>query len=296
VTCQAAVDALRAARAKLGPAAKITLNIHAPACPAPFDAMTECAQVCGGGDKPEVKCEGGPVTGRCVDTCDGECDLKTAAKCDGSCQGRCDAGFTGTCTGTCKGKCNGAALKAGTCAGKCEGTCEGFGKGTCKGTCQGGCEGKTVGCPGLCVGKCSSALQQQQCNGTPKVASLGGECAAYCVTRDVRKSVCTPAIVNITVAGAKDAAASAQYEQVIERNLPAILRVGQKLKGRMETLAKNQTTVSDGLKAITAGGSSALTTLNPCLFGIEKTMSGGVTTLNDDFRAAQLVQTIAESK
>jgi len=98
------------------------------------------------------------------------------------------------------------------------------------------------------------------------------------------------------VTGAKDAAASAQYEQVIEHNLPAILRVGQKLKGRMEALAKNQAAVSEGLKAITAGGSSALPSLNPCLFGVEKAVTEGVTTLNDDFRAASLVQTIAESK
>jgi hypothetical protein len=32
------------------------------------------------------------------------------------------------------------------------------------------------------------------------------------------------------------------------------------------------------------------------LFGVEKAVTEGVTTLNDDFRAASLVQTIAESK
>jgi hypothetical protein len=297
VTCQAAVDALRATRAKLGPAAKINVNVHRPVCPAPFDAMAECAQACGGGDKPEVTCEGGQITGRCADKCDGECALKAAAKCEGSCEGRCDAGFSGTCTGTCKGKCNGAALKAGTCTGKCEGTCEGFGRGTCNGTCQGGCEGKTNACQGLCLGKCSSALQDRQCTtGLAKVASLGPECAAYCGTRDVRKSVCTPAVVNITVKGAKDSAAGTQYEQVIERSLPAILRVEQRLKSRMETLARNQTAVSDGLKAIASGSAPQLPALNPCLLGVEKVMTEGMTTLKDDFRAASLAATIAQGK
>lgn len=296
VTCQAAVDALRAARAKLGPAAKIAINAHAPACPASLDAMAECASACGGGDKPEVKCDGGVTSGRCPDTCDGECDFKTPGKCDAACQGRCDAGFSGSCSGTCKGKCNGTALKAGTCAGKCEGVCEGFGRGTCTGICEGGCEGKTKACSGLCVGKCSAAVQDPKCSVTPKVAGLSDECAAYCGTRDVRKSACTPAIVNVTVSGAKDTAAATQYEQAIERNLPAILRIEQKLKDRINTLAKNHAVVSDGLKAITAGGSSALPALNPCLFGAEKTVTEGVALLNDDFRATELAATIARGK
>ena len=125
---------------------------------------------------------------------------------------------------------------------------------------------------------------------------IGGECAAYCTTRDLRKAACTPAIVNITVKGAKDAAAGVQYEQVIERSLPAILRVEQRLKNRMEALVRNQAVVSDGLKAITSGGAPQLQALSPCLIGVEKAMTEGLTTLKDDFRAASLVATIAQGK
>jgi hypothetical protein len=146
------------------------------------------------------------------------------------------------------------------------------------------------------VGKCSSPLEDKKCNGAPKVAGLGGECAAYCGARDVRKAACTPAIVNITVSGAKDAAAGTQYEQVIERTLPAILRVEQRLKTRMELLARSQTAVSDGLKAIASSSAAQLPAVNPCLIGVEKAVTEGITTLKDDFRAASLVSTIAQGK
>jgi hypothetical protein len=292
-TCQAAVDAVRATREKLGPTTKVTVNVHQPVCPMPV--LAECASTCAGAQA-RASCEGNAAPlGTCVDNCDGICEYTAAGKCDGNCQGRCDSGFSGTCSGTCMGKCNGREV-SGACAGKCEGTCDGNGRGVCKGVCRGACQGTVRACPGLCMGKCSSPVRDPKCPGMVKVDGGGLECSAYCATRSVRKVACSAAVVNVTIAGAPDAAGARVYQQAIERNLPPILKVQRRLQGRLDLIAKDQAIVSSGLAAITASSASALPALSPCLFGVEKGVTEGIDRLNSDFRGASLIATVAQAR
>lgn len=290
VACQAAADALRTARTKLGPTAKVSLAIHEPACPMALEVVDDCSGHCGDA-KGAGKCQGGEI-GRCDGECNGTCELRGPSTCDGTCDGKCES-FTGTCVGTCKGKCNGADMKAGSCAGKCEGSCEGVAKGTCKGPCAGGCQGKLKTCGGTCLGACSKTMSDVRCGDVAKPEGASPECTDYCETRGTRKAVCTPAIVNVTVTGAKDETARAAFENAIERNLPAVLRAERHLRNRLDVIQKNGDVVTNGLKAISKGDAGKV---EPCIVGAEKDVTEGVTTLKEDYAAAKNVLGVVGAK
>lgn len=295
VSCQAAADALRSARERLGAGAKVVVNVHPPICPEANADMEECSKTCSANEPSDPpKCIGTAV-GRCPATCDGVCEPRGTSHCDAVCAGKCIGGFTGKCAGTCKGRCDGKdPQKDGSCAGKCEGSCEGTGTGECKGACDGGCQGKALSCPtGVCVGKCAAPVSDLACTGTLQPAKVGAECAAACTTRAVRKASCTQSSVAITVSGAKDAQAGATYETAIEVALPGLLRIERRLRGRTEAIAKNQKLVGDGLKDATRHGLAP--SPSGCLIAVEKAVTEGVATLDADYRALSLVVGLAQA-
>jgi hypothetical protein len=296
VACQAAVDALKAARAKLAKAAKVAVHVHPALCGEAIDDMKECAKRCTGQDQaPEATCAGSTV-GRCPGTCDGACEVRVPGTCEGTCLGNCDAAFTGTCDGTCKGKCDGIEVKpTGECKGKCEGACDAVGKGECKGRCAGGCQLHAAACAGVCAGRCSVPVQAPQCLGSVKLAGISAECGSYCELRAVHRSACGAAQVDVRVDGPADPAAVV-YAGAVERHLPAVLKVEQQLKGRADTFNRGKAAVVDGLKAITAAGGPAMPTLSSCLFGYDKATVEGVTSLLQSARSASDVVAAARAK
>lgn len=297
VACQAAVDALRAARAKLAPPAKVSVNVHPAVCPQAIAAVKECAKRCNGDEQaPEVTCAGATV-GRCPGTCDGACEMRPPGPCDGACLGRCDGVFSGACAGTCKGQCNGAEMKQpGECKGTCEGSCDAVVKGPCKGRCAGACQLHASACVGVCAGKCSVALEEPRCSGVLKIAGTGPECSAYCETRALHRVACGAAQVDVHVEGAKDAKAKAAYEGAIERYLPTVLKIEAELKDHVAGLTKAKAVVADGLKAITESGSPALPALSPCLFGYNKASVEGTDSVLASYRAASETAAVARAK
>jgi hypothetical protein len=297
VACQAAVDALKAARAKLGPAAKVGVRIHPAVCPTPISTVKDCAKRCNGDDQaPDATCAGATI-GRCPGTCDGPCEMRQPGTCDGTCLGRCESGFNGTCGGTCKGTCNGKPMKeAGECKGTCEGSCDAVTKGACKGRCAGGCQLHASACAGACAGKCSVALEDPKCWGSVKLAGTGPECSAYCELRAVHRAACGPAQVDVRVDGAKDAKAKAAYTGAIERHLPAILKVEAMLRDHAVALGKSKTAVADGLKAITQSNSPSVPSLAPCLFGYDRASVEGTDKVLASYRAVGEVAAAAKAK
>ena len=296
VACQAAVDALKAARGKLAKPARVAVHAHPALCPEAIDDVRECAKRCAGQDQtPEATCVGTTV-GRCPGTCDGPCEVRAPGACEGTCLGNCDSAFTGTCDGTCKGKCDGIEVKpTGECKGKCEGACDAVGKGECKGRCSGGCQLHASACAGVCAGRCSVPVQAPQCLGSVKLATTSAECASYCELRAVHRSVCGAAQVDVRVDGPKDPAALV-YTGAVERHLPAVLKVEQQITGRLDALVRAKAAVVDGLKAITAAGGPAMPTLSSCLFGYDKATVEGVASLLQSSRSASEVAAAARTR
>ncbi len=298
VACQAAVDGLKATRAKLGPAAKVSVHVHPAFCAESMEDVKACSKRCSGADEaPDAACVGATV-GRCAGTCEGACEVRQPGVCEGTCLGECEGGFTGTCEGTCKGKCNGQALKGGECKGKCEGTCDAVPArgGECKGRCVGGCQLHAAACPGTCAGRCSVAIQDPRCLGTVKVATASAECASYCELYAVHRMACGAAQVDVLVGGAKDAAAASAYTGAIQRHLPVVLKLEQQLKGHVEVLGKAKAAVTDGVKAITAGGGAATPALSSCVFSYDKATGEGAASLAENYRSVNEVAVTARAK
>jgi hypothetical protein len=296
VACQAAVDAIKSARAKLGTAAKIAVHLHPAVCPEAIDDIRECARRCSGADQaPDATCAGATV-GKCPGTCDGPCEMRAPGPCEGTCLGQCESAFDGTCEGTCKGKCDGKELKpAGECKGRCEGACDAVAKGECKGRCAGGCRLRAAACAGVCTGKCSVAVTEPRCLGSVKLAAASAECSSYCELRAVHRMACAAAQVDVLVSGTRDASA-VTYAGAIERHLPAVLKIEQQLKGRLDALNKAKTAVAEGLKAITRDGGAALPALSSCVFSYDKATVEGVASLLEDYRSVTDLAAAAKAK
>lgn len=295
--CQAALDGLHTARAKLGAGTKVAIRVHPAVCPESVEMVQACAKRCNGDESAPAATCSGATAGKCPGACDGGCEMRPASTCDGTCLGQCESGFVGTCAGTCKGKCDGKALAApGECKGKCDGACDSVGKGECKGKCVGGCQLKASACNGICTGKCSVPVEDARCMGTVKLAATGPACAAYCDMQSIHRMTCGAAQVDARASGAKDSAAAATYVSAVEKHLPAILNIEQKLKGRMDSVNKTKGVVADGLKAINESGSPALPSLAACLSSYDKATSEGVASLLAASRSASQVASTAQGK
>lgn len=222
--------------------------------------------------------------------------MRSTAVCYGTCLGRCEAGFSGTCDGTCRGKCDGRDLRpAGECKGKCEGSCDAVGKGECKGRCAGGCQLRGAACAGVCTGRCSVPITDPKCLGSVKLASTSAECSSYCEMRAVHRMPCGSAQVDVRVGGAKDNLALA-YAGTIERYLPAVLKIEQQLRGRLDALNKAKAAVADGLKAITTDGGTAMPALSSCVFSYDKAAVEGVTSLLGNYRSVTELSAAAKAR
>ena len=296
VACQAALDAMKATRAKLGPTARVAIHVHPEVCAESMEEVKGCEKRCTGDEQAPVTACIGATVGRCPGTCEGGCEVRPAGVCEGQCEGQCEGGYTGTCEGSCKGKCNGKAMKpAGECKGKCEGSCDAVGRGECKGKCVGGCQVHASACTGLCTGHCSVAIQDPRCIGTVR-AGGSAECASYCDLFAVRHMSCGATPVDVRVSGAKDAAAASAYRVAIERHMPMLLKVERQLSGRVDALAKAKAIVSEGAKAITAGAGASTPALASCVSGYDKAATEGVASLVDDLRSVSEVAQMARAR
>src|SRR5262249_28705665 len=121
------------------------------------------------------------------------------------------------------------------------------------------------------------------------------ECAAYCELRAVHRMACGAATVDVRITGSKAPAATA-YAGAIEKHLPIVLKVAQQLKGRGEALTRAKAAVSEGVKAITVSGDTALPAIAPCLSGYDTAANHGVASLFEDLRAANDVANAARAK
>ena len=258
--CEAAIDAMGKARAKLGASAKITLAVRPPRCSASINAMADCAARCDATVTPgkaEIKCEGGELSGGCEGECKGSCEASASARCGGTCQGSCSGKFSGTCDGTCDGKCEGKTSKGAACAGKCEGKCEGNASGQCQGGCSGECEMKAAArCEGTCTGQCSVEFKEPSCSGEVTPPKVSAECKAHCDAKVSAKAHCTPARVTLRVEAAADARAVAEYKAAIEKNLPAVLKIAIGMKDRATRLAGSVKGVVKGVQGAVKGAAS----------------------------------------
>ena len=296
LACGAAATELVALKAKLG--GKVSVKTHAPVCTTALDTFGTCLDKCDAAldaAAPEGTCQGHPPVGKCSGICEGACDPQ-AGKCSGTCTGHCDSGFHGTCKGSCKGSCDGKDLKGTTtCAGSCDGTCDGEGSGECKGTCQGGCTTHAEVCSGTCLGKCSVDLKDAKCTGLFKSTGAPEECRAYCETRGDRRATCSAAVVDVTVTGAKDAAAAKTYESALQHHLGAVAKIGQGLAARIQAAENNAKLVTTGVKAVTtASDSEELRAVTPCLSGFVGPATEGSLGLKSTMAAATAVLAAAK--
>jgi hypothetical protein len=267
--CKAAIKAMGDAKGKMGANAKVALDIKPPACQASMSAMTDCAAKCDVSVKPgeaKVECEPGKLSGQCDAKCEGTCDLQAAAKCDGTCSGSCDAQMKGSCGGKCNGKCDGKPANGVVCNGTCDGKCDANVEGQCEGKCGGSCKLKAAAkCDGTCTGKCSAEFKAPRCSGEMKPPQMSADCKAKCDTEVTAKAECTPAHVGVKIEGATDAKAAEHYKLVLEKNLPAVLKValgigerGAKVAGQVKVVVEGlQGSLSTMVKGDTGGMTGA---------------------------------------
>jgi hypothetical protein len=248
--CKAAATIIGSTKAKLGAAAKVTLDVDPPSCGVDINAYGGCAASCDATVKPggaDFTCEGGKLQGSCGAQCSGDCEMTAAAACSGECDGSCDADISGSCSGNCTGKCDGKASSGASCAGKCDGKCSGNIKGTCKGKCGGDCKlSGSASCKGTCTGSCTAKMDAPKCTGTVKPPAMSADCKAKCDAHVQANASCTPPHVMVHIIGAADAVASTKFQTVLESDLPMILdtAIG---------LAKNVGQIVGGVKAVVEG-------------------------------------------
>jgi hypothetical protein len=270
--CNAAVKALGEVKAKAG--GKLVLDVTPPKCMASMNAMVDCAARCDANIQPgsvKATCEGGELSGECSGKCSGSCEVQAGAQCEGtcggSCSGTCEGQISGKCEGTCKGKCDGKDTKGkgAKCAGVCDGTCSG-GKveaeceGSCKGTCSATCTMKAeAACSGTCSGSCDVEFKEPKCSGQVKPPEMSAECQANCDAELSGKVECVPARVVVKIEGGADAEAGAKLVKAIEANLPALLKVTQGMRGRLEGAVGSVRASVEGMNAaVTQAGVGAL--------------------------------------
>jgi hypothetical protein len=272
--CDAAVKILSEMKAKAG--VKFRVDVKPPVCTASVNAMADCAGKCDAKIKPgeaKVSCEGGKLSGKCDAKCEGSCELEAGAKCEGtcggSCKGECTAEISGKCDGTCNGKCDGKDSKA-KCAGLCEGSCKG-GKvdatchGECKGECDATCTVQAKGeCKGTCSGSCSVEFKEPKCSGEVKPPEMSAECKAHCNAQVNGKLECRPAVVNVKLEASADAPSAAKLKSVLEKDLPAVLKVSLGMKGKLEGIQANVKSSLEGVKALAMSSGAAALKVSGC--------------------------------
>jgi len=248
--CKAAATIIGSTKAKLGAAAKVTLDVDPPSCGVDINAYGGCAASCDATVKPggaDFTCEGGKLQGSCGAQCSGDCEMTAAAACSGECDGSCDADISGSCSGNCTGKCDGKASSGASCAGKCDGKCSGNIKGTCKGKCGGDCKlSGSASCKGTCTGTCTAKMDAPKCTGTVKPPSMSADCKAKCDAKVQANASCTPPHVMVRIVGAADPVFATKFQTVLESDLPMVLNTAI-------GLAKNVAQIVGGVKAVVEG-------------------------------------------
>ncbi|HEX3345909.1 MAG TPA: hypothetical protein VHS09_15095 [Polyangiaceae bacterium] len=251
--CKAAAAIIGSTKAKLGAAAKVTLDVDPPKCGLDINAYGDCGASCDATVKPggaDIQCDGGKLQGTCGASCSGECDMTAAAACSGECDGTCDADVSGSCSGNCNGKCDGKA-SSGACAGKCDGKCSGNVKATCKGKCGGTCKmTAAASCKGTCTGTCSAKMDAPKCTGTVKPPAMSADCKAKCDAQVQANASCTPPHVLVHIIGAADAAAATKLQTVLESDLPLVLNVAIGTAKNVGQIVAGVKTVVEGVEGV----------------------------------------------
>ena len=264
--CNAAVAHLATVKATVK--GKVKIDAKPPTCSVSMDASAKCSGECDATIEPgsvKVECEGS-ISGTCEAECKGECHLEAGAECSGTCggtcEGTCKGEFKGECKGKCKGKCDGkksSAACAGTCEGKCEGAeVKGSCSGSCGGSCTGSCEVKAGGsCTGTCSGGCSVEYKEPKCDGEMKAPEVSAECKADCDVKMQSELQCTPAQVEVSIAGSADVEGAAKLEAALKAHLPKLLKLVASTEGRTERAIANVQASLDGVQAVIKGGGDA---------------------------------------
>ena len=251
--CKAAAAIIGSTKAKLGAAAKVSLDVDPPKCGLDINAYGDCGASCDATVKPggaDIQCDGGKLQGTCGASCSGECDMTAAAACSGECDGTCDADVSGSCSGTCNGKCDGKASSA-SCAGKCDGKCSGNVKATCKGKCGGTCKmSAAASCQGTCTGTCSAKMEAPKCTGTVKPPSMSADCKAKCDAQVQANASCTPPHILVHIVGAADAVAATKLQTVLEKDLPMVLNVAIGTAKNVGQIVAGVKTVVEGVEGV----------------------------------------------
>jgi hypothetical protein len=253
--CKAASAAMGTVKGKLGATATVAIDVVPPRCGASMDVMAQCSGHCDAstsGGQAKVECEPGKLSGSCDAQCTGSCDMSAAAACAGTCSGTCDAKVKGKCSGNCAGKCDGK-TSSGSCAGTCDGKCDAQVEGTCSGNCGGSCKLQAAGsCKGTCNGGCSAEMKAPQCTGEMTPPKVSADCKARCDGEVDAKLECSPARITVSMKGKGDAKAFADYKKVIEKDLPAIVKVAV-------GLGERATKMAGSIKDVVAGVQTAVT-------------------------------------
>jgi len=223
--CAAAVKAVQASRAKMGPKAP-TLLARQPLCLVDAALMTRCASLCDStvpSDRIKAECD--RKAGRCDGNCDGTCAAKVPSKCEGTCSGTCEGSVKGTCGGRCRGTCDGRPAN-GPCAGTCAGTCDkGIVQGECKGTCAGTCRLARPGiCESTCAGTCTVEWSDAKCAGELGSPEVNADCRARCQIAVINQTECDAPTVSLVVTASKDRDAGEQLKSAVEKSFPSLLK------------------------------------------------------------------------
>ena len=267
--CKAVADKV-AGMFKANASASLTVEIEAPKCFVPIDAMTACLGACGSpikGGKLEASCKGGEIAGKCDAECKGTCTAEVGGECSGSCkaacQGKCDVNFKGTCTGKCDGQCDGKASKGAACKGTCEGKCDAGASGTCGGKCEGKCSGTCEiaakgKCSGTCSGGCSVEVKAPKCTGTFEPPSVDPSCQISCTAKTVKDVTCDPPNIKFGFKGQ----ASTDLTKLItalQITLPKIIKIQLGTGKRVALMAAGVVKAGVEVKdvALSAGGKAA---------------------------------------
>lgn len=296
--CAAAANAVSETRASIKGQANV--NAKPPRCEASMDAMAKCAAECDATVKPgsvKLECEGGELSGSCEGSCQGSCTVDGSADCKGSCSGDCEGScsgeIVGKCDGTCNGTCEGKNVSGkceGTCRGQCQGKVDGQCSATCEGKCDASCEMKASGkCEGTCSGKCSVEFKEPKCDGEIKAPEVSAECEAECNAKVTAEIKCEPGQVNMNASVDADTESVQRLAATLEKNLPALLRVGTSMSGRLQSVAASTEASLKGMKATVEGAGSNAVQVGACFVASLQAQAQASASINVSVQASASV-------
>jgi hypothetical protein len=129
-------------------------------------------------------------------------------------------------------------------------------------------------------------MKAPKCSGEVVPPEMSAECKANCDAKVSGKLECSPAVVTVKIEGAADAQAAAKLKSVLEKDLPALLKVTIGMKTKLEKVSGNVKTAVEGAEAtVKAGGTSALKAA-ACFAGSLKAQAQASVQINVSIKAS----------